>query len=128
MLRFTSIMCVLVITGCSDTCTNEKLARASSPDGRHVAVMFERNCGTTTGFSTQISVLRTGRTASGSGNVFVADSDHGAVHQGGWSGALADAVWLSPDHLLIRYAASSRIFKQTDRINGINVSYEPVDP
>jgi hypothetical protein len=39
-----------------------------SPDGRRDAVMFQRDCGATTGFSTQISILDTGGQPAGSGN------------------------------------------------------------
>lgn len=128
MLRATLITCMLLISACSDGCGNEELARVISPDGRHVAIIFERSCGATTGFSTQISVLKKGRDVAGSGNTFVVDSDHGTVHRDGWEGPIAEATWLSSDHLLVSYAARSRIFKQVRQIEGVTVSYEPVEP
>ena len=127
MLRGGLLIGILLIAGCSDICANNELAQAFSPDQRHTAIMFERNCGATTGSSIQISILKSGKAVSGTGNIFVADSGHGAVLDQ-WSGPLADAVWLSSDHLLIRYAAHSRIFRRVDQVNEITVRYEQVNP
>jgi hypothetical protein len=74
--------------------------------------MFQRDCGTTTGFSTQISIVEAGDQPSGSGNTFRADDDHGAARAGKWGGSWAEMKWLAPDHLLIRYAAKSRLFER----------------
>ncbi len=81
---------VLFLSGCSDACSNSVVARANSPDGLHSAVMFQRDCGATTGFSTQVSVLEHGKEASGGGNAFRADDDHGAAAAGAWGGPWAE--------------------------------------
>jgi len=41
-----------------DPCGNTIVEALPSPDGSHKAVVFVRNCGATTDFSTQMSVLR----------------------------------------------------------------------
>jgi hypothetical protein len=97
-----------------------------SPDGRRDAVMFQRDCGATTGFSTQVSVLDTDEQLSGSGNVFRADDDHGAARAGDWGGSWAEMKWLSPDHLLIRYAEKSRLFEHDDEASGVRITYQSV--
>jgi hypothetical protein len=38
-------------------CGNEVLSQARSPDGLYEAVVFQRDCGAATGFSTQVSVI-----------------------------------------------------------------------
>ena len=114
---------LLTLHGCSDGCTNSTISRADAPDGLHSAVMFQRDCGATTGFSTQISVLERSGELSGAGNTFRADDDHGAAKAGEWGGPWAEMRWLAPDQLLIRYAAKSRLFKQDDEVSGVKISY-----
>jgi hypothetical protein len=40
-------------------CRNDLAAESVSPDKQYKAVIFKRDCGTTTGFNTQISILYT---------------------------------------------------------------------
>jgi len=88
--------------------------------------MFQRDCGATTGFSTQISILESGDQLAGSGNTFRADDDHGAARTGAWGGSWAEMNWLSKDQLLIRYAAHSRLFEQDADVSGVEIIYEVV--
>ena len=113
-----------LVGGCSDVCRNTLVSRADSPSGKYSAVMFQRDCGATTGFSTQVSVFQSDQQPSGAGNAFRADDDHGAAEAGRWGGPWAELRWLAPDHLLIRYAAKSRIFKQVDSVGDVKISYE----
>ena len=117
---------VLALGACSDLCTDAAISRARSPDGQHDALMFQRDCGATTGFSTQISILKAGAALSGGGNAFRADDDHGAAAAGEWGGPWAEIKWLSADHLLVRYAAKSRLFEQDDEVSGVRVTYRAV--
>lgn len=88
--------------------------------------MFQRDCGATTGFSTQISLTAPGKPPSSSGNAFRADDDHGAATVGKWGGPWAEVKWLAADHLLVRYAAKSRVFERLDQIDGVRLTYEAV--
>ncbi|MEO7679640.1 MAG: hypothetical protein ABIS14_02960, partial [Sphingomonas sp.] len=63
---------------------------------------------------------------TGSGNAFIADDDHGAARVGSWQGSWAEAKWLAPDHLLIRYATKSRLFKQNGSVAGVKITYQIV--
>ena len=114
------------LSGCSDTCSNTIVSRARAPDGRHEAVMFQRDCGATTGFSTQMSVLDASGELAGAGNAFRADDDHGVARAGEWGGPWAEIRWLSPDHLLVRYAAKSRLFEQKEELSGVRITYQAV--
>jgi hypothetical protein len=89
-------------------------------------VLFQRDCGATTGFSTHISVLDANDKPSGRGNAFIADDDHGAARVGDWEGSWAEMKWLSADRLLIRYAPKSRLFKQEQRVSGVTITYQMV--
>ena len=115
---------LVALGGCSDLCGNKVVSRVDAPDGRHTAVMFQRDCGATTGFSTQISVLDVGEKVAGGGNAFSADGDHGAASTGDWGGPWAEMKWIDSNHLLVRFADKSRIFRQDGDIGGVKVSYQ----
>lgn len=123
---FRAAVCVLLgaLSACSGPCTTTVVRVAKAPDGQHAATLFHRDCGATTSFSTQISVLATGGKVSGGGNAFIADDNHDAAAVGPWRGSWADVQWLSPNHLLVRYAAKSRIFKHADEVAGVRITYQ----
>ena len=127
MRAYLAVLIAVATSGCSDACQNAVASSGISPDGTLAAVMFQRDCGATTGFTTQISILRPSEKPKGSGNAFIADDDHGAARVGTWEGPWAEAKWLTPDHLLIRYAAKSRLFKRSDSVSGVKITYEVVD-
>ena len=120
------LLVLLACAGCSDACQNTVASSILSPNGALSAVLFKRDCGATTGFSTQISILLPDDKPTGGGNAFIADDDHGAARVGSWEGTWAEAKWLATDHLLIRFAAKSRIFKQNDSVSGVKVTYQMV--
>ncbi|MEP9357399.1 hypothetical protein [Sphingomonas sp. KR3-1] len=109
--------------GDSDMCANDVIARRDAPGGGLSAVMFERSCGATTGFSTQISILRRGEVPVGKGNIFIADDDHGAAAPGDWGGPWAEMQWLGPDRLRIRYAPKARTFLRREAMSGVKIVY-----
>lgn len=121
-------LCSAALSGCSDACQNTVVNRATAPDGQHTVVMFQRDCGATTGFSTQVSVVGDSEQADDSGNAFRADDNHGAATVGEWGGPWAEARWIAADHLLIRYAPKSRIFHQAGQIGGVKITYEAKAP
>lgn len=86
--------------------------------------MFQRDCGATTGFSTQVSVLKAGEELFGSGNTFVADTDYGAATASDWGGPWAEIEWVTSNRLRVRYAVNSRIFEQDKRVSGVKISYQ----
>lgn len=64
----------LFIYATSDMCGNEVYSQVVSPDGKHKAVVFQRDCGATTGFSTQISIIDfSDALKNESGNIYIID-------------------------------------------------------
>jgi hypothetical protein len=94
-----------------------------SSDGRHTAVLFERDCGATTGFSTQVSVFEDSiwPRATGGGNAFVADAGHRDLAPTSWGGPWADMRWLDESTLEIRYDARSRAFLVSDQVEDVRI-------
>jgi hypothetical protein len=123
--RFWSLFPAMFPLACLDLgdCTNKILQDLPSPDGRRHAVIFDRECGATTGFSTQVSVLTTGRTVEDGGNVFVADSDHGKAPTGASGGPIVTVHWLDKRTLEVRYDSRARIFAQEIRHDDTNIRY-----
>ena len=105
-------------------CGNKEIRSAESPNHRTRVIVFERDCGATTDFTTQVIILRSGeKLGDRGGDVFVVDSDHGRAAPGPGGGPWVEAQWLSSDSLLIRYDDRARIFQQSIVAGGISVRY-----
>ena len=104
-------------------CKNEILQDVPSPDGRRHAIVFQRDCGATTDFSTQVSVLTKNRTATDGGNVFVVDSDHGKAPAAPRGGPSVIVHWLDKRTLEVHYDSRARIFSQELRHDDTDVRY-----
>jgi hypothetical protein len=115
-----------MVSGCSDACQNSTVSTVAAPTGGLKAVLLQRDCGTTTGFSSQVSVTDADDTPFGGGNVFVADTDHGAAKASSWGGPWVELRWPSPGNLLIRYDAKARVFTQNEKVSGVRIRYERV--
>ena len=113
--------------GCAPAaaCADATVTRVAEPGGGLDAVVFVRDCGATTGFSTQVSLVRAGATVRGGGNVFDADDDHGAVPLRGPHHALAlDVRWLDGKRLHVGYPAGARVFKHDAKHGPVRVEYQ----
>ena len=113
----------LLASGCSDVCGNKIISETVSPGSDRKAVVFERDCGATTAFSTQISIIDARDGLSGSGNTFVID--RGQLIDG-WNGPWASVTWVGPRTLEIRYEATARTFEKDSAVDGVAVRYIPV--
>lgn len=87
-------------------------------------MLFQRDCGATSGFSTQISILDAGEAVAGTGNAFVADDAHGTARIGEWGGPWAEVEWLSSSRLLVRYAAKARVFEKRREVKGVTIGFQ----
>lgn len=127
MTRLLLVCISLLLAGCGETCRNEVVQEVVSPDGQNKAVIFQRDCGATSSFTTQVSVLRRNETLSGSGNVFVADDNHGLVEVGDWGGPWVGVRWSGSEHLQVIYAKGARIYHQVENVGAITVSFRTRD-
>lgn len=102
-----------LLVGCDLGCGNEVLGTVPSPSGKLSAIVFNRNCGATTGFNTQVSIASSSDTSpSGGGNALILD---GTVP--------LDIVWSSDSSLSISGLGSAKVFKQQQSIHGVSISY-----
>ncbi len=103
----------------ANTCENQVFTEVVSPNKIHKAVLFQRDCGATTGFSSQVSLLNADSTlANESGNIMVVDGhpDNNAI----------TLTWSSNDELVISQARFSKQYKAEQTwgsFNKINIRY-----
>lgn len=102
-----------------DGCGHTLYAELASPDNRYKAIVFERSCGATTDFSTQISILPMTETLPNeSGNIFVI-AGHPDVHR-------VKLKWLSNTEIFIRrkdIGFAVKPERSVEFIEGIKVKY-----
>ncbi|MFY9554348.1 MAG: hypothetical protein WAV47_06460 [Blastocatellia bacterium] len=118
---------VVLGTGClslAGGCGNEVIREIESPDKKHRVVVFQRDCGATTGFSTQVSILPgTTRLPEEGGNVFACDTDHGKAPTGPGGGPPVEIEWKGNDSLLITHDYRAGIFLSADSSGGVKIIY-----
>jgi hypothetical protein len=102
-----------LLAGCiSDTCKNEVKQSLMSPSGKLSAVVFSRDCGATTGFSTQVSIIPAGRSVPNeAGNTFITSGKIDLILQ-----------WQTDSNFRIQGAGES-VFKQETQVTGVTVKY-----
>jgi len=126
-VALTTACLLMALCGCG-LCGNDIVQEVISPDGQKKAVIFQRDCGATTAFSTQISVLPRQDSPSGSGNIFVADADHGAVPVGPKGVMDIRVRWESDRKLVIAHPLQARVFLKEANWGLVSIRYELQDP
>lgn len=107
-------------------CENVIIDRLDSPSGDHQAVLFDRNCGATTGFSSQVSVIRPGtELPDQAGNVFVAVVGDDAASTP-WGGPQVALEWTADDSLIIRHDEGARVSSSREAFDGVSVQVEVI--
>ena len=119
------IIAAIVIPNMMDPpCENKILSIQKSPNDQFAAVIFWRNCGSTTGFNTQVSLIKNGeKLKNQSGNLFVADTDHGKAPVAKHGGPEVNVYWLRVNNLIISYPENARVFKKETELKGVHVDY-----
>jgi hypothetical protein len=115
-----TVVALIAGTACADPCSNSPLAEVPSPSGELRAVVFERDCGATTGFSVQVSILRRGeRLSNGGGNAFTADSGHAPLP------LRVEAEWESDRTLRLTHDPRLRTFTRETDVSGVTLVHLP---
>lgn len=86
----------------------------ASSSGSPKAVVFQRNCGATTGFSTQVSVLPAIRFLPNEGGNTLIIAGRIPLH----------IQWQSASTLQIAGLGQAEIYKQETHVMGVTISYE----
>lgn len=116
---------LFLYTTADDMCGNKIIKNIELEEDQIKAVVFQRDCGATTGFSTQVSLINNKETLPNeSGNVFIADTDHGIAPKGEGGGPEVQVKVISSNHIRILTHQNARIFKNEPYWNDIIISYE----
>jgi hypothetical protein len=122
----------LLACGAVDPSRNTIVKASTAPGGEMKAIVFERDCGATTDYSTEVSVMPVAKPfaikpslfrATRSGNVFVADTNHGQAPSAPWGGPRVELRWLDATHLWIAGDRSARVFVAAKQVSGVAVDY-----
>jgi hypothetical protein len=106
-------------------CGNDLLSETLSPNLTYRVVIFQRDCGATTGFSTQASILKSGEILPNeSGNLFIADTDHGKAPVGVGGGPEVKASWINSHSVRLTYHKNARVFLSNLNVLGVSAIYE----
>ncbi len=116
---FLSILFLSLLSGCSlYDCSNDIYLRLDNNAAQYKVVKFSRDCGATTGFSTQISVLPIAEKLSDDqgGNIFVCDGNINSTN--------LTVQWIDDMSVLITYPKHVKIFKSDSTIAGLQIRYK----
>ena len=107
----------LIFSDLPDLCNNEIFSQANSPDGKYKALIFQRDCGATTGFSTQVSVLDISeKLENEGGNVFIT-ANHPNENK-------IELHWVDSSNLIIRNTKTTEPSRMELKIGAVDVGYE----
>ena len=113
---------VTCASGCG-LCGNAEVKEYLSPDRTMKVVVFTRDCGATTDFSTQVSVVHASESVpNGGGNAFVVDSDHGHASRA------VDVHWVDARTIELSHDVGARVFKAETSVSGIRIVYSTAVP
>ena len=96
-----------------NSCANTEQQRVASPDGQREIVTFERNCGATTDFGTQVSIFRRGAgLPHGAGNAYIYGHRVPVV-----------VAWESKSVAVVRYPPGFRGLHESPHAGGVSVRF-----
>ena len=95
-----------------DMCGNDNLRPVVSPNGVLQAVLFRRNCGATTSYSTQVSILRNDeKLPHEMGNIYRANRE-----------PAVDVRWIDNTHLVIDEPDGTEVSFRVTQLGEIQIS------
>jgi hypothetical protein len=113
-----------LLTSSCGLCANDLLERVRAPDNSVEVVVFQRDCGATTGFSTQASI---GEIDAGTGNragdIFIATTNNGAAPVGKGGGPELRVRWLDARTIELVHHGKAWISKASTSHGGLTIRY-----
>jgi len=109
-------------------CGNQIVTEQVSPNKKYKAVVYVRDCGATTGFSTQVSILRNNKKLRDdeSGNVLTLSDHYYGQYKNYYGGAEVKVMWITNNKLLVHFDSKAEAGIKKNKIDGIEVAYEQI--
>ena len=110
------IVITFLLQGCL-ACENDIFQTIHSPDQKFSAVIFNRDCGATTGFSTQVSIVDFGESLPKvNGNTLVIDNHP--------SKTKVKVEWVSNNELVISSLGKNIVYDKENSFGKVKINYE----
>jgi len=122
------ILTISIVFG--DSCANQIVDIKISPDKNFQAVTFIRDCGATTGFSTQLSIIKASATFDKSdekGNTLIMSDKIGDGLMDENGGAKIMANWTEDNKLVILYDSRTETAKRETEYKDIKIEYGQIE-
>jgi hypothetical protein len=113
-----------------DSCANQIVDIKISPDKNYQAVTFIRDCGATTGFSTQLSIMKVTDTfdkTDETGNTLIMSDKIGGGLMDENGGAKIRTRWTKDDKLEILYDSRTKTAKRETEYKDIKIDYGQIE-
>ncbi len=118
-----SLFVVVLIPGF--LCENTLIEEVISPNGEMKAVVFQRECSSSSDYSTQVSIIPvSSELPSGVGNIFIANTNNGTAPRSPTGGPVVKVRWRDASSLKLTHHPNARVFLSEPRIDGISVGYD----
>ena len=122
-ISFLLLTVLFSLSSCFNLCANKTDYSIQSPDGNFIVHVYERDCGATTDFSTQISILKSNKKLKNeNGNIFIATGGKASLSTPGTIST--EIIWENDNSIIIRYDGKAEVFKSVKSLNGIKIQYE----
>ncbi len=108
-----------------DICGNTIVKELPSPSKKIKVVIFTRDCGATTGYSTQLSIIETSdKLDNETGNTLIMSDKLGDGLNFDNGGAKIQAIWTSENSLTIYFDQRTEFTRKEEKIGDIKITYE----
>lgn len=108
----------------SDMCGVNLFRETPSPNGKLKAVLFQIDCGATTGFNSHVAIMPSNVSlSSNTKSFFAADRNGGKAPDGEGGGPEVQVNWVSDVKLDIQYHEFARIFENEKTSEGVSIVY-----
>jgi hypothetical protein len=105
-------------------CGNDLLTSTEIEGTGLKIVTFQRDCGATTGFSTQVSIIPAkDQLPNEEGNIFTGDTNHGAAPSGQGGGPEVRVRILGPKEVQLSYHPKTRVFRAETGFKQVKITY-----
>lgn len=127
---------ILGITGCiailnhldASMCETTVIDQVTSPNKTLKAVLFQRDCGATTGFNSQVVIVASNKDISQKNalpeSFFIADTGRDSAPAGKGGGPEIRLNWQSETQLQIQHHEFARLFKAETSSKSVAVNYK----
>lgn len=107
-----------------EMCENKLFDEKSNFQNNYKAILFVRNCGASTGFSKQLSIIEfDDKLNNDTGNIFISDNNHGNAKSDSF-GPIIEINWIDNKTLKVSYSKNIRVFKKEFIFKNIKIIYE----